>query len=593
MLKKFFVAMLGSMAGFWLSILIFAVGSFFVAGVLIGKTLISSGSDTSVKGDKILRVNLSGQINEREGGSSMSAFMSYMDDPSDDLSSILKAVRSAASDKQVKGIFIDCGGSTLGVSSRSEVIEALKVFKESGKFIYAYADNYEQGDYYVSSVADSIFLNPVGMVNVHGLSATTVFYKDVLDKLGIGVNVVRVGAFKSAVEPFMRMSMSDESRLQTSVFVNSIWADISGEIASNRHLQSPHVVDVWADSIMTFSFSPEQCVACGAVSSLKYRSEVEDLLRKKLKVDIEDDVPFVSVNDYNLAGAIKAISPEKNHIAVLYAVGDIVESGDEGIVGEKMVPEIRRLANDEHVKGLILRVNSGGGSAFASEQIWKALEDFKASGKPFYVSMGDYAASGGYYISCGADKIFADASTLTGSIGIFGILPNAQKLIKDKIGFGIENVSTNKNANFPSLTEAPTAEQIAAMQSYVNRGYDTFTSRVAAGRDMSVDSVKIIGGGRVWDGTSALQIGLVDEIGGLYACISDLAEAIDLKETDVIAYPTIELNMLQTLLKEYKGKLTVDLDAIDLEQAKSYLDGVSKIRNMSVLQARMEQIELR
>lgn len=591
MLKKFFIAMLGSMAGFWLSVLLFVIGSIFITAVLIGKELVGRGK-TDIKGEKILLVDLSGTIPEREGGSSMSGIMSYMSDPTDDLSSILKAVRCAADDKNIKGVFIDCKGSSLGVASRSEILDALKYFKESGKFVYAYADYYDQGDYYVASIADSIFLNPVGMVNVHGLCSTTIFYKDVLDKLGIDVNVVRVGSFKSAVEPYMRMSMSEESRMQTSVFVNSIWGDISKEIANNRRLDSPHVVDVWADSIMAFSFAPEQFVDQGAVSSLKYRSQVDDILRKKMDVGADEDIPFVSVMDYSTSKSVKEIVSDDKHIAVLYAVGEIVESGDEGIVGDKMVPEIRRLAKDDNVKGLILRVNSGGGSAFASEQIWKALEDFKTTGKPFYVSMGDYAASGGYYISCGADKIYSDASTLTGSIGIFGIIPNAQKLVKDKLGFGIENVSTGKNANFPSLVEKPTPQQLASMQLYVNRGYDTFTSRVASGRNMSVDSVKIIGGGRIWDGSSALQLGLVDKIGGLYDCIDDMAGDLGLDQSDVIAYPNIELNMLEMILKESKGKFAVDLDAIDLEQAKRYLDALSTIRNMSPLQARMEQVVL-
>ncbi len=591
MLKKFFVAMLGSMAGFWLSVLLLIFGSIFITGVLIGKALIGSGKP-DIKGEKILLVDLSGAIPEREGGSSMSDFMSYMSDPTDDLASILKAVRCAADDKKIKGVFIDCKGSSLGVASRSEILEALKYFKESGKFVYAYADNYDQGDYYVASIADSVFLNPVGIVNVHGLCSTTIFYKDVLDKLGIDVNVVRVGSFKSAVEPYMRMSMSEESRLQTSVYVNSIWGDISKEISNNRHLDGEHVVDSWADSIIAFTYAPDQFVAHRVVSSLKYRSQVDDILRKKMGVDSDEDIPFVSVADYSLSKAVDVVSANDVHIAVLYAVGEIVESGDEGIVGDKMVPEIQRLAKDDKVKGMILRVNSGGGSAFASEQIWKALEDFKTTGKPFYVSMGDYAASGGYYISCGADKIYSDASTLTGSIGIFGIIPNAQKLVKDKLGFGIENVSTSKNANFPSLMETPTPQQLASMQEYVNRGYETFTSRVAVGRDMSVDSVKIIGGGRVWDGASALQLGLVDKIGGLYDCIIDMAEALDLNESDVISYPNIELNMLEKILKESKGKFNVDLDAIDLEQAKKYLDGLSKVRNMSPLQARMEQVVL-
>lgn len=589
MIKKFFISMLGSMAAFWLSLVFLMVIAIAAVGILAGKAL--AGADTSMTGDRVLHVKLSGSISERAGGESLSTLLADMEDPSDDMESILRSISLASDDDDIKGIFLDCQGSSLGVASRSELIEALKKFKKSGKFIYAYSDNYDQGDYYVASVADSLFLNPVGSINIHGLCSTTMFYKDVLDKVGIDVNVVRVGSYKSAVEPFMRMDMSPESRMQTELFVNSIWQSMTSEIAANRSLADADVVNQWADSI-AFTWAPERYIAQNAVTSLRYRSEVDDLLRKKVDVDDDDDVPLQTVADYLLTKTDGA-DAGKDHIAVYYAAGDIVQDGDGGIVGSQVVPDILRLAKDDHVSGLVLRVNSGGGSAFASEQIWKALEEFKAAGKPFYVSMGDYAASGGYYISCGADRIYADAATLTGSIGIFGIIPNAQRLLQDKIGLGFEDVATGANANFPSLTKAPTSRQLAAMQSYVERGYETFTSRVAEGRSIPLDSVKAIGGGRVWDGLSALEIGLVDEIGSLAQCVKAMADHLDIDASRVISYPHHELSPLETMIKAVKGNVDVNVGGIDARQMQIYADEARKIMNMDPVQARMERMILK
>ncbi len=590
MVKKFFISMLGTMAGLWLSLIIFVIGGIFIIGALVTKSLM--GTSTEIKGDKILYLDLSGAISERQSQSSVKDLLSYVDEPSDDLSSILAALVLSRDDKKVKGVFIDCGGSSLGVASRSEIIVELKKFKEAGKFVYAYADNYEQGDYYIASLADSVFVNPVGSLNVHGLSASTIFYKNVLDKLGIDVNVVRVGSFKSAVEPYMRMDMSEESKLQTSVFINSIWNDIASTIAEARHLDSAKEVNEWADS-MIFTWAPERYVELKAVSALRYRSEVESTLRNKMKLDEDEDLPLVTPAEYIEGKTSMLDNTSKPHVAVLYAVGEISDNGSDGIVGKTVVEQIERLAKDKNVSGLLLRVNSPGGSAFASEQIWNALECFKTTGKPFYVSMGDYAASGGYYISCGADVIYADASTLTGSIGIFGIIPNAKKLLTEKIGLGYQSVASGPNAGFPSLFEAPTREQLSAMQSYVNRGYDTFTSRVAAGRNIPVDSVKAIGGGRVWDGKSALNLGLVDKLGSMWTAINDLTEELGLDHTDIVCYPKLEATMLETLIKESKKNIAISETGLSMEEIKAYKEFAEWLQGLDPVQARMETMILK
>lgn len=591
MVKKFFISMLGTMAGLWLSLIIIIIGGIFVVGVLVSKSM--AGPISDIKGDNIILLDLSGSIPERQSQTSVKDLLNYSDFSSDDLSKILATLELAREDKNIKGLYINCAGSTLGIASRSEIVEQLKLFKKSGKFIYAYADGYEQGDYYVACVADSIFINPVGSLNIRGLSSSTIFYKNLLDKLGIDIDIVRVGSFKSAVEPYMRMDMSEESKLQTSVFIDGIWKEIATTIAEQRNLKDANVVNNWADSLM-FTWNPKKYVEQNAISSLNYKSEVENSLRKKMNLNKKAQLPFITPSEYLEKKTSAFGSQAKPHVAVLYAIGEISDSGKDGIVGTTMVEQIEELANDKNVCGLLLRVNSPGGSAFASEQIWKALEDFKTTGKPMYVSMGDYAASGGYYISCGADVIYADPATLTGSIGIFGIIPNAKRLLTDKIGLGYETVESNKNANFPSIFVSANKEQLSSLQKYVERGYETFTSRVAMGRNIPVDSVKIIGGGRVWDGKSALRLGLVDELGSMWRAIYDLTEKLNLSHTDIVCYPKIEISMLESLIRESTKNLEFSgSEAGPLEEINAYYGIIETIRNMSPIQARMETIMVR
>ncbi|MCM1451568.1 MAG: signal peptide peptidase SppA [Clostridium sp.] len=582
MLKRFFISMLGTMAGFWLSIII--LGFVLVVGLVasLAKAIGSSADITPTEG--ILYLNLTGSIPERPAQFDIYDVLNGNDLASECLSDIVSSIRIAAKDKKIKAIYINCNGASMGIASRSEVVEALKEFKTSGKKIYAYADSYEQGDYYMASLADVVYLNPVGSLNVHGIGVQTIFFTGLLEKLGVEVQVVKVGSFKSAVEPFIRTSMSEPSKLQTSIYVNQLWGCMASEIAKARGVDASQV-DMWADSL-SFTWAPEVYVDRKMVSELKYRSEVEDELRERLDIDKDDKLPLVTPSNYLKVKGSKASG--KKHVAVLYAVGDIVDSGTEGIVDDLLVPEIAKLADNDKVAGLVLRVNSGGGSAFASEQIWHALEKFKETGKPFYVSMGDYAASGGYYISCGADRIYADPTTLTGSIGIFGMIPNAHVLLTDKLGLAFETVASSPNANFPTFTEPGTERQLAAMQSYVERGYETFTSRVAAGRHIPQDSVKAIGGGRVWDGVSALKIGLVDELGTLNDAVKAMAKELDIDADRYACYPSIE--------DDWKKVLFGGLNSVEYGSAESLSEFVrmkkfaESIKNMNPVQARMEYI---
>ncbi|MDE5970484.1 MAG: signal peptide peptidase SppA, partial [Muribaculaceae bacterium] len=446
----------------------------------------------------MLYLKLSGEITERrnlnsiiDGFSGQSTGQSLYD--------IVSSVRAAATNKDIDGIFIEADGALAGTATRLEIIQALKYFKEtSEKWIVAYGDSYTQGDYFLSSVADSIIVNPMGGVDIHGLASTTYFYKGLLDKLGVKMQILKVGTYKSAVEPFMLTDISEANREQQQLFLGQIWNDVTNVIADSRGVNQAEVNN-WADNLILTddaqSYIPERIV-----SSVEYRHQAISLLKKLTDTDEDDDVNFITPEQYVESAKIPHTDKTSNNIAVLFAEGEIADAGREGIIGPKMVAQIEKLIDDDSNDGLIMRVNSPGGSAFASEQIWEALQRYKATGRPFYVSMGDYAASGGYYISCGADRIYAQPVTLTGSIGIFGMIPCIEGLLQDKLSVNQAVVATNKNANFISITQPLNEQQTAHMQKMINRGYEVFTSRCAAGRNMPIASIKAIAEGSVWDG---------------------------------------------------------------------------------------------
>lgn len=579
MLKKFFISMLGTIAGFWISIFIAVL-----VGIAVVGAIIASGSDSKVEISKnsILYLDFSGNIPERNQPADFWQMIQNAEGDGDALVDILDAIRLAKNDSKINGIYINARGAASGMASREEIVAALRDFKSSGKWIYAYSDGYSQGDYVMASLADSVFVNPIGSVDVHGVATSVPFFKGLLDKLGIKMQIVRVGTFKSAVEPFMGTEMSEASRLQNRVMVDSLWQYMTTTIAGARKVSEADV-NMWADSMLAVQ-GGARALDVKAVSALRYRRQVEDLLREKSDVDQDDDLPLVTPSEY--MDSQKAFSSKKEHIAVLFACGDIVDSGEGGIVGEKMVPEIISLADDDNVKALVLRVNSGGGSAFASEQIWEALEYFKSKDKAFYVSMGDYAASGGYYISCGADKIFADHTTLTGSIGVFGMIPDFSGLVNDKLGVHFSVVETNPNAAFPDVMKPMTADQARMMQESVNRTYDLFTSRVAEGRGISQDSVKVIAEGRVWTGGAALGIGLVDSLGGLDAAVGEIAKKAGLDADNVVYYPSVDDKFLNQILAE--ARKNVSMGSIELSSgAMRILRFLEGVRAMNPVQARM------
>lgn len=537
------MSFLGTVAGIFVSGFLISIGLFILTVLAIVSS--ATHSEYSVKDKSILYLDLSREIVEQPASLDIMAKLTKDGPSADVLYNIIDAIDAAADDDRIKGIFIDANGSSAGTAQRKAIIDALRRFKKSGKWIYSYGDYYSQGDYYIAaSASDSLYINPLASVDIHGLGGRMMFFKNLLDKIGVEMQVVKVGTYKSAVEPFILTEPSAASIEQQQLYLGNLWKDIRASIAKGRKV-SADSVNAWANSF-SFTFDATQIIRKRIADASAYRHEFIDKLKEMTDIDKDDDLRLVTPAQYITS------KPHKSHkttIAVLYASGDITESGKDGIASDRLVPEILELAENDDIDGLILRVNSGGGSAFASEQIWEALGEFKEmTGKPFYVSMSDYAASGGYYISCGADKIYAEPVTVTGSIGIFGLIPNIRGLVTDKLGVTTYPISTNPAGAQPDIFAPMTESQRAGMQSYVDRGYELFVKRVAGGRKKTVDQIKAIAEGRVWDGREALRIGLVDKLGGLDTALADMARELGVESWSVERYPKTEDDVLTALL---------------------------------------------
>ena len=555
MMKKFILIVCGSFVGAFLAFLIFLFAAMIMSFGIMGSMGSSGKKAVSVNKHSILKLDLGTTINERSGGEEIDMMTLLSGDiiPSDlGLNTMISAIENAAEDDKIEGIYIECNGVNAAPATLKAVRRALKEFKKSGKWIAAYGhEGINQADYYLASVADSIYLNPVGAVDLHGYGSVTPYMKKLFDKVGVEMQVVRVGSFKSAVEPYILSEMSEANRLQQEHYLGAIWNDMRDSIAADRKLASA-ALNTLCDSVVV-CFNTQRLIKEKLVDKLVYLDEMEDILRARTKVDKKDDLNYVSPDDIADDLELPAIG---DHIAVVYAVGEIdgatgMLSGEEGIDSKKLSETIHKLANDDNVKGMVFRVNSPGGSAFGSEQIWKAIKDFKATGKPVAVSMGDYAASGGYYISCLADRIFAERTTITGSIGIFGMIPSYQELVENKLGVHMESVKTNENADLGATGKKLNPVQLAAMQNMVNEGYELFTKRCADGRHVSQDSIKKIAEGRVWDGITAKQIGLVDEFGGIAEAVKWVAQKAKLGDDySTQNYPEMK-DPFQAMLEKY------------------------------------------
>ena len=581
-MKSFFKTMLACLAA------VLVAGFLFIFGLvsLIGSVASAGSGNEGIKENSVLMLDLNGTLSERADENPLASLMSD-DMKSYGLEDIIASIKEAKNNPDIKGIYLQAGAMDASLASLEEIRDELASFKESGKFVVAYGDQYLQELYYLATVADKVIVNPEGSIGWHGLAAQPVFFKNLLEKVGVEMQIFKVGTYKSAVEPFIATEMSDANREQITEYAGSIWNEMVNAVAQSRGI-SADKLNGYADRYMDFC-QAEEYVECGLADTLLYKDGVLDYLKAlagtgndgKLEIATLEDVKekIETDNILNNAG--------KGKIAVYYAVGDIdgSTSADEGINSKKVIKELRELREDADVKAVVLRVNSPGGSAYGSEQIWREVVLLKAA-KPVIVSMGDCAASGGYYISCAADCIVANSTTLTGSIGIFGMFPVAEKLLKEKIGLDFDVVKTNKLADMGSFARSFRPEESAIMQNYVNDGYDLFLKRCADGRKMSVEDIDKIGQGRVWTGSKAKELGLVDEIGDLDKAIAIAAQRAGLDEYSVNSYPE-ESDFMTKLLE---GDEKDYMESALRETMGEYYDCiriVRNIRNIAPIQARV------
>lgn len=532
-------------------IIVSGVVLFFISILVVFSMVSSSESETQVRKNSVMMLELNGTLAERSQENPLD-FLMGDDYKTYGLDDILAAIKKAKEHEDIKGIYIQATSLGTGFASLEEIRSALQDFKESGKFIVAYSDAYTQGLYYLSSVADKVLLNPQGMLEWRGLAASPIFFKDLLEKIGVKMQVFKVGTYKSAVEPFIATEMSPANREQVNAYLTSIWGRITGDVAQSRKL-SVEELNKAADRMLMFH-PAEESVKSGLVDTLIYKNDVRDYLKNLIGIDKDDRMPVLGLQD--MINVKKNVPRDKsgNVIAVYYAYGEIdgssSSSADEGINSEKVIKDLRKLKDDEDVKAVVLRVNSPGGSAYGSEQIWHAVNQLKKE-KPVIVSMGDYAASGGYYISCNADTIVAEPTTLTGSIGIFGMMPDAQGLT-EKIGVHFDVVKTNPYADFGTITRPMNDDEKGLLQMHVNHGYELFLTRCSDGRGIGMEELDKIAQGRVWTGSTAKELGLVDVLGGLDKALEIAIDKAGVDAYTVMSYPKKE-SFFESLMSTNPG----------------------------------------
>lgn len=518
----------------------FATLMFFV---MLGVMLATGDEKQSVSDNSILRIELTGTVVDRSTPDSpLNQLLGRSNASSQGLDVLIDAIKTAKGDKRIKGIYIEGGTMSSDFATLQELRGALVDFKSSGKFIVSYADSYTQGAYYIASVGDRVLINPSGLLDWHGIAMQPMFWTGLMEKVGVKAQVFKVGTYKSAVEPFILKEMSPANREQVESMITDLWKETCTAVATSRKL-SPDSLNAYADRYITLADGADY-KRLKLVDDLTYVDQVRDELRKRMN---DKEVTFVSPEV--VAAQAEDTGDDDNQVAVYYASGNIVDvagsgalmGGGDEIIGSRVVEDLDKLANDKDVKAVVLRINSGGGSAYASEQMWRAVQLLKKK-KPVVVSMGGMAASGGYYMSCGANYIVAEPTTLTGSIGIFGLIPDFSGLVKDKLGLRFDVVKTNKASDFGTLSRPFDAAESAALQAHVNRGYALFLKRVAdgrtaAGHKMTPEAVDHIAQGRVWTGNQALKNGLVDKIGTLNDAILKAEQLAQTKNPAVVRYP--------------------------------------------------------
>ena len=584
-MKDFFKMMLASALGFIIASFIFSFISMLIMFAMMGSMMSSFGKQESfvLENNSVLNLRLEGAIQERIAESDPFTELIGGMPSALGLNDIVGAIRKAKNNDKIKGIYLDPRIFAASNATLAEIRQELEDFKESGKFIVAYADSYTQSGYYLASVADKVAINPQGMLDVHGMASMPLFYKDALQKLGVEMQLFKVGTYKSFAEPFTQTEMSAANREQVSSFINDIWESMKTDIAASRNMETTQV-DSIANQFPLLK-NTDFLLAQNLVDTVLYESEMKNYVRELIEIDADAKIPSATVANMKSVKT-QVIKKSTNSIGLLYAVGNITSgSGASGIQDKYVVNEIEKLRKDKDIKAVVFRINSGGGSAYASEQIWKAISDLKEE-KPVVVSMGDVAASGGYYIACNADKIVAQPTTITGSIGIFGMIPNFSGTL-DKLGIDTDVVKTNEFSDFGNVSRAFNAQEAAMMQAYVNSGYDLFLTRCADGRGLPKDSLAKYAEGRVWTGNQAKEIGLVDELGGVDEAIRIAAELANLGES----YAVFEYPRMKSPFEEIFNKNKEELAAKTL---KSYLGEsydmfmlLKNIKDQDYIQARI------
>ena len=534
-MKDFIKNVLATMVGMF--------GFFIVMGVIGMMSIIgmiaSGNAAQNVEKNSVFVLNLSGTISEQGSENPLSMFTGD-NSLNSGLNDILSAIKKAKANDDIKGIYIEAGALMTNYATLQEIRNALADFRKSGKWIVAYGDFYTQGAYYVASVANKVYINPKGAIDWHGIGAQTMFYKDFMAKFGVKWEVVKVGTFKSATETFTEEKMSDANRLQTQTFIDGTWRNVCDAVSKSRGI-SVDSLNSYADSYLALQ-ATETLVKAKMVDGMMYGDQVKDAVKKMMKLEKDDDISQLTLNDML---NVKDGKVEGSEIAVYYAEGDIVQDpkaatmfgNNNYIASRKVCKDLEDLMNDDDVKAVVVRINSGGGDAYASEQMWHQMSELRKV-KPVVVSMGDYAASGAYYMSAPASWIVAQPNTLTGSIGIFAVIPDFSGLVTSKLGVRFDEVKTNRNSTFGNLMARPfNAEETAMLQASVNRGYSLFRQRVAEGRRLPVESVEKIAQGRVWLATDALNIKLVDQLGGIDDAVKKAAQLAKLKDYYTSDYP--------------------------------------------------------
>lgn len=584
-MKDFFKSVLASIVGILIgSVIIGAITVLLFFGFM--GVLLSSSSETFIlKNNSVLSIRLSGTMKDRVVSNPLLDLFDVGDVKEMALTDILSAIKKAKNNNDIKGIYINSGYFMASSASLTEIRNQLLDFKESGKFIIAYADDYTQGGYFLSTVADKVILNPQGSLNLQGLSVSPTFYKGLFDKIGVEMQIFKVGTYKSAVEPFILDKMSDANKEQVGSYVNDIWSTLLGNISTSRGITVERLNQL-TDTLPTFQ-EGEFNVKNHLIDTLMSESEVREYLKGLVGIDKSKKLNIATVSDMATVRDESKSNPS-DRIAILYAEGSIVSGNSQTDINDRfLIKEIEKLQDNDKVKAVVFRVNSPGGSAYASEQIWKAVQNLKAK-KPVVVSMGDYAASGGYYISSNASKIFAQPTTLTGSIGIFGMFPNVEGLT-NKVGLSFDNVKTNKFSDYGDITRPMTVQEKAILQQYIERGYKLFLTRCSEGRNIPMESLEKIAEGRVWTGKQALEIGLVDAIGGLDDALKEAANLANLSEYSVYEYPKLE-NPIEAFFKTQKEDITSRLLKEYLGTDFYLLKTIKDIKNLKeqdFIQARM------